>query len=165
MEMLTAFGVTKPEFLSGIALRTRLGMSVISLSGKGDPQKTFDEAEKKLYIWLKNKGVKSVGPAFGIYYLDREKVGVENVEWDACVQVEKPIETEGDIRFQILPQRRVISTTLTGGYDLIGPALKYLEQVALANEINIRRPLTEIYLKEGGKVPVTELQYFVEEKK
>jgi effector-binding domain-containing protein len=157
-----AISAEKPDFVSEVVIKTRPKMRVVSLSGRGDPMRTFDNRLKQVYEWLKGKGIKPADiPSLGIYYKNRAEVGVENVEWDACVPVNETIEAEGDLKFQMLPEAKVASTTLSGGYDLIGPALKYLEAVTKANNIKTKWPLTEVYLREGEK-PVTELQYLVE---
>jgi len=157
--------IEKPDFVSEVTVKTRPEIRVVSLSGKGDPTTTFDKRLSQVFSWLKRKGIKlAEGPTLGIYYKNRAEVGVENVEWDACVPTEGVVDAEGEVKFQTLPEGKVASVVLTGGYDLIGPALKYLEQVAKENELQIEWPLTEIYLKEG-KNPVTELQYFIKEQK
>jgi len=163
MEKLKAPEITRPEFLSETTLKTRPEMKVISLPGKGDPRVTFDKKAEKLYTWLEDREIKPVGPTLGIYYLNRDEVGVENIEWDACVPVGRDLEIEGEIKFQALPESKVASVILNGGYDLIGSALKYMEAVLEANGIKHKWPLTEIYLKEDEEL-VTELQYFVEDK-
>lgn len=160
MEKLKASEVLKPKFVSEVEIKTRPEMRVVSLPGKGDPMRAFNKKARKLYEWLSKKEIKPIGPTLGIYYLNRDEVGVENIKWDACVPVSEQVETEGEIKFQALSEAKVVSTILTGGYDLIGPALKYLEAVAQVNGVEARWPLTEIYLQEEEE-PVTELQYFV----
>jgi len=164
METLRTPTVEKPEFVSEVVIKTRPKIEVVSLAGKGDPMQTFDDKAQKLLNWLEEKGIKPAGPTLGIYYLNRDEVGVENVKWDACVPVEEPVEVEGDIRFQEFEESKVASTVLSGSYNLIGPALHYLEAVTKANGVKTKWPLTEIYLEEGEK-SITELQYFVVEKK
>ena len=165
METLKSQRVEKPEFVSEVVIKTRPEMRIISLSGEGDPMKTFDKRLAQVFSWMESRGILPVkGSTLGIYYKNRAKVGVENVKWDACVPIEEVIDTEGEVRFQTLPEKKVASVVLNGGYNLIGSALKYLEQVAEENGIQTNWPLTEIYLEEGER-PVTELQYFVKEKK
>lgn len=108
-----------------MSLLDRPEIKVFFLNGKGDPMKTFDATVGKVLAWLKSKGIKpSKALTLGIYYKNRAGVGVENVEWDACVPVEEIVEAEGNIKYQVLPKRIVSSVTLTGSYDLIGPALE-----------------------------------------
>jgi len=163
METLKSKKIEKPDFVDEVTVKTRPELKVVSLSGKGDPMETFDERLSQVFSWLKHKDIKPVeGITLGIYYKNRAKVGVENVEWDACVPVEEVVDTGGEVKFEALPKRKVASVVLTGDYNLIGPALKYLEQVVKENSLQTEWPLTEIYLKEGES-PVTELQYFVKE--
>lgn len=161
MEGLKAPNIKKPEFVSEVVVKVRPEIKVVSLSGKGDPLETFDHKISEVFSWLGDKWVQ-VGHTLGVYYKDRREVGVENVEWDACVPVDKEVKTDGELKYQILPETRVVSLMLTGGYDLIGPALKYLEAVTETNGIKTSLPLTEVYLEEGEH-PVTELQYLVKE--
>lgn len=161
MKKLKASNITRPEYLSEAILKTRPELTVVYLSGEGDPIKTFDEKLEKLYNWLNDRNIKPSGPPMGIYYLDRDEVGVENVIWDACIPINQPLELEGEIGFQILFEAEVVSVTLTGPYDLIGSALRYLKAVSEAYGIKTKWPLTEIYHKVEEE-PVTELQLFVE---
>lgn len=164
MKILKAPEIPKPKFVSEVIVKERPEIKVVSLFGKGDPMISFDKRAAEVISWLKRKGVKSVGPTLGIYYLNRTEVGVENVVWDACVPVAEPIAAESKFKFQVLPSAEMISVVLTGGYDLIGPALTYMNRVTEAREIKTRSPLTEIYLREGEE-PITELQYFIVGKK
>lgn len=164
METLNNHSIEKPEFCSEVTRKTRSVIKAVTISGKGDPMLTFDEKAAKSYRLLEQKGVKPAGHTFGVYYLNRGEVGVENVEWDACVPITEDVEFGGGMEIKQFPEAEVVATTLTGGYDLIGPALKYLEAVAQANGIKTKWPLTEVYIEEGEK-PVTELQYLVEEEK
>lgn len=150
----------KPAFVSEFEQKIRPEMKVVSLSGKGDPMFSFDEKIAAILSWLETKGIRYNKPILGIYYLHRDEVGVENIKWDACVPISNRVETEGEYKYQELPQADIVSVVLTGGYDLIGPALKWLEDQAKAKNIKIKWPLTEIYLHEGDE-PITELQCFV----
>jgi DNA gyrase inhibitor GyrI len=164
VRILNPLGAKRPDFLSEIVIKIRPELKVVSLSGRGDPMKTFDEKLSQVLSWLERKDIEPAeAPALGIYYKNRAEVGVENVEWDACIPVREMVDTEGKVKFQTLPERKVASVVLTGDYNLIGPALKYLEQVTNDNGVQTEWPLTEIYVEEGEK-PVTELQYFVKEK-
>jgi len=153
----------RPQFVSEVELKDRAAIKFVSLSGKGDPMLSFDEKRDKVLSWLKSKGLSSNGYTFGIYYLKRGEVGVKNVEWDACVPVSERVETEGDYKYQELPETKVTSVVLTGGYNLIGPALKWMESETEARGIKTRWPLTEIYIREGDNT-ITELQYFLDGK-
>ena len=161
MKTLKAPNIKKPDFVSDVSIKVRPEIKVVSLAGMGDPLETFDHKVSEVFAWLGDKWVR-VGNTLGVYYKDRRNVGVENVEWDACVPVDKEVKTEGELKYQVLLEKKVASLTLTGGYDLIGPALKYLEAVTEANGIKTSWPLTEVYLEEGER-PVTELQYLVKE--
>ena len=164
METLKNNSVEKPGFCSEVIRKMRPAIEAITVFGKGDPMLTFDEKVARVYRLLERKGVRPAGHTFGVYYLNRGKVGVENVEWDACVPITDEVEVSKGMEVKQFPQAEVVTTILIGGYGLIGPALKYLEAVARANGVKIKWPLTEVYLKEGKK-PVTELQYLVEEEK
>lgn len=155
-----SMSIEKPAFVSDFEHKTRPAMKIVSLSGKGDPMFSFDEKIASILSWLETKGLGQNKPTLGIYYLYRGEVGVENVKWDACVPISNKVETEGEYKYQELPQADIVSVILTGGYDLIGPALKWLEDQAKAKNIKIMWPLTEIYLQEGNE-PITELQCFV----
>jgi len=164
METLKNSSIERPEFCSEVARKTRPEIKAVTISGKGDPMLTFDEKAARIHRLLEQKGVKPAGHTFGVYYLNRDEVGVENVKWDACVPIIDDVEVGEDMEVKQFPETEVVATILTGGYDLIGPALKYLEKVAQANGVKVEWPLTEVYLKEGEK-PVTELQYFLKEEK
>ncbi len=164
MEILKAGSIEKPKFCSNVTRKTRPEIKAVTISGKGDPMLTFDEKAARVHRLLEEKGVKPAGHTFGIYYLNRGEVGVENVEWDACIPITDEFEVGEGMKVKQFPETEVVATTLTGGYDLIGPALKYLESVAQANGVRTKWPLTEVYIEEGEK-PVTELQYFVEKEK
>ncbi|RJQ24699.1 AraC family transcriptional regulator [Candidatus Parcubacteria bacterium] len=144
--------------------KIRPPIKVVSLSGKGDPRPQLGKEMAKIYSWLEKKGIVSVGPTFATFHTRRDEVGVENVEWDACVpiSVNSEVETKDEFRCQELPGAKVISTTLTGSYDLIGEALNCMENQAKTRGIKTKWPLTEIYWKVGEN-PVTELQYLVDE--
>lgn len=135
-------------------------MKVVSLRGKGEPLENFDPKATELLRFLQKQGIKPAGPTLGIYYDNREEVGVDNVTWDAAIPVAAEVPVAGDIKFQILKEAPVSAVTLTGGYDLIGPALKYMEAVLQNRQLKWEWPLTEIYHNEKG-IPVTELQYFI----
>ncbi len=152
--------IKKSQFVSEIELKNRPTIKLVSLSGKGDPALTFDTKMGKVLAWLKSKDLSPIGYAFGIYYLKRSEVGVENVKWDACVPVSEITETEGNFKYQELSATKVISVVLTGGYNLIGPALDWMESEAKAKGVKTKWPLTEIYIREGDE-PITELQYLV----
>jgi effector-binding domain-containing protein len=160
MEILKVPDIPRPEFVSEIVIKERPEIKAISLSGKGNPTVNFDPKAAEIFAWLERKGIKPAGHTLGIYYLKRNEVGVDNVVWDACVPVKEEIPVEGDLKFQVLPPAQVSGIVLTGGYDLIGPALKYMDNVLEAKGIKTKWPLTEVYLQEG-KEPITELQYFV----
>ena len=152
--------VDKPPFCSESEYKERPAMQVLSLPGKGDPLLTFDAKVVEILEWLKQGNMVPTGPTLGIYYLNRQEVGVEQVVWEACVPVAPVLQGKSPFRYQELPRVKVASTVLTGGYDLIGSALHYLEQVAKDQGKKISFPLTEIYLREE-KQPITELQYVV----
>ena len=164
MEILKNRSVEKPAFCSEVARKTRPDTKAVTISGKGDPMLTFDEKAARIHRLLEQRGVKAAGHTFGVYYLNRGEVGVDNVEWDACIPVEDKVEVGESMEIKQFPKAEIVATTLTGGYNLIGQALKYLEAVARVNGVKTAWPLTEVYLEEGKK-PITELQYFVEEKK
>lgn len=151
--------VEKPTFVSKFEQKIRPSIKIVSLSGKGDPMLTFDQKVAKISSWLDTRGIVRSGPILGIYYNNRTEVGVENVEWDACIPIDNKVEIEGDLKYQELPRARVVSVVLTGDYGLIGPALKWMESEATAKGIKTKWPLTEVYLREGSE-PITELQYF-----
>ncbi|MBI2314720.1 GyrI-like domain-containing protein [Candidatus Daviesbacteria bacterium] len=124
---------------------------------------SFDEKVARILYWLDSKRIAHSNPTLGIYYLYRDEVGVENVKWDACVPVSERVGTKGNFKYQKLPETKVTSVILTGGYDLIGPALKWMDSEAEARGIKTKWPLTEIYIREGDN-PITELQYLVDDK-
>lgn len=161
MKTLRAPNIGRPEFLSEVTIKLRPGIKVVSLSGKGDPLEAFEHKISKIFAYLEDKKVKA-DHALGIFYQDRRKVGVENEIWDACVSIDKEIDTNNEFKYYVLPEAKVASVILTGSYALIGQTLDYLESVTQANGIKTSWPLTEIYLEEG-KEPVTELQYFIKE--
>ena len=152
--------IKKPSFLTEVELKLRPEIKVATLEGMGEPQEYFDPKAEKLIHFLKKKGVQQLSPILGIYYLDRRNVGVKNVIWDVAIQVENNIPVENNVKFKTLTEARVSSVTLTGSYDLIGPALKYMETILQQKQIKWKWPLTEIYLREGD-IPITELQYFI----
>ena len=151
--------IKKPKFVSDVEIFVRPKMKAVFLSGTGDPLKTFDEKLEAIFDWLKSKNIKiNNKPTFGIYYKDRDKAGVENVEWDACVPLSENYKNEKKFKIKIIPKTKVINITLLGGYELIRKALDYLDKVAKGNNIKYKLPLIEIYLKES-KSPITQLQY------
>jgi len=161
MEVLKSNVIEKPKFVSDVTIKIRPEVQVISLHGKGDPMLSFDQTTVKIMEFLKGK-TKPVGHTLGIYYTNRNIVGVKNVEWDSCVPVNEKVAISGDFKLQTLPSSKIASLVLNGSYDLIGPALKYLEAVTKTNNIPTTWPLTEIYF-EGGPKFITELQYFITE--
>jgi len=163
MEILKNNSTEKPEFCSEVVRKTKPDTKAVTISGKGDPMLTFDEKAARIHRLLEQRGVKPAGHTFGVYYLNRGEVGVENVEWDACVPVADEVGVGEGMEVKHFPEAEVVATTLTGVYGLIGPALKYLETIAHANGVKTKWPLTEVYLEEGEKT-VTELQYLVEVK-
>lgn len=152
--------IKKPEFVSEVCVKDRPELKVLSVGGKGDPREAFDKKIDALLCRLSKMGVKPTGPAIGVFYSSRKRVGVENVIWDACAPVNDRFQVDGEFQFQIFPPARVASVTLTESYDLIEPALDYLEGFLLARGMSFSWPLTEIYLREGEQ-PITELQYLV----
>ena len=153
----------KPLFVSDMEQKTRPAMKVITLYGKGDPSLSFDNKLVEIHHWLKTKRISpSNTPSLGIFYKSRNEVGVENVEWDACVPVDDKVETESYFKYQELSEANVVSVILTGEYGLIGQALSWMENETKIKGIKMKWPLTEIYLKKGEN-PITELQYFIDE--
>lgn len=148
----------KPNFVSKVVQKERPKTMAITIPGQGDPLITFDNKSKKILTYLQQRNTKPTGPTFGVYYTDRRDVGVKNVKWDACVPVKAKLDILREMIIKEFPNRQVISTTLTGSYDLIGPTIEYIDIVAKENDVIIKWPLTEIYLKEGQQ-PVTELQF------
>lgn len=58
MEILKAPDIAKPEFVTELTVKERPEIKVVSLSGKGDPMKAFDEEVAKVISWLEAKGIK-----------------------------------------------------------------------------------------------------------
>lgn len=152
--------IKKPSFVSKVIRRQRLPIRAVVVSGKGDPILSFDKKASWLIDRLSEKSIRPAGPIFGMYYTDRREAGVKNVKWEACVPVAPETVLGDDLKIKEFPETEVVSTTLTGGYDLIGPALEYLEAAVEASGLKTSWPLTEVYLNEG-KTPVTELQYLL----
>ncbi len=153
--------IRKPTFVTEMEVKSRPEIKIISLKGKGEPLENFDSKAEELHLFLHQKGIEPAGPTLGVFYRDRREVGVDNVIWDAAVPVSEEIPVEGEIKFQTLEPAQISAVTLTGGYDLIGPALKYMEAVLQKQQLEWSWPLTEIYHTEG-ETPVTELQYFIQ---
>lgn len=169
---LKAPEIEKPDPVCAVWLGFRTDLAVVYLSGKGDPSKHFDPVANKLKAWLsKQKDIQVIGSLFGIYYQDRDVVGIENVCWDACIRVNQcpkqlqkhfgSMNRKG-IGFALLPKTRTISALLNGPYDLIGDALKYLKAVAKANDIEPKWPLREVYHSEDPEGQITLLEFVVD---
>lgn len=151
--------INKQPHLSDATIKHIPLRKVLTIQGLGDPIKTFDNKLSRMYKYLESKNIELPDrPSFGIYYKNRDEVSVENVVWDACVELGEQIQGTKDFVYKEIPAQTVISTILTGGYDLIGDAVHYLENIADRNNLKIKWELTEIYIKEG-KNPVTELWF------
>lgn len=149
--------IEKQTHLSDAVIKSVPQKKVLTIQGEGNPMKTFDEKLSKVYEYLEGNNIEIPNtPSFGIYYKNRDEISVENVIWDACVEVNESIQSTNNLFYKVLPKQTVISTLLTGGYDLIGDAVHYLEKVAGNNNLKIKWELTEVYIKEGEN-PVTEL--------
>lgn len=160
---LNLSSVTKEPHLSDAIIKNIPQIKVLTIQGEGDPIKTFDEKLSKVYEYLDKNNIEILDkPSFGIYYKNRDEVSVENVIWDACVEINNPIKSTDKLIYKELPNQVVLSTILTGGYDLIGDAVHYLEKVAEKSNLEIKWELTEVYIQEG-KNPVTELWFPVVE--
>jgi len=156
--------VTKQPHLSDATIKNVSQRKVLTIQGKGDPMKTFDDKLAKVYEYIEKNDVEIPNkPSFGIYYKNRDKASVGNVIWDACVEVSGTIQNANDYcTYKEIPEQLVISTILTGGYNLIGDAVHYLENIAKSNNLEIKWELTEVYIKEGEN-PVTELWFPIAE--
>ncbi len=149
----------RPKYLSKAKVTTRAKTGCLTIQGKGDPIVYFDKKIAEIYDWVERNSIKiSDNPPFGVYYRDRLKVGVENVIWDACVPVREKIESP--FKFKVFSSKKVLSTILTGGYDLIGDGIDYLESFAKKKSLKLTWPLVEVYIKEGEN-PVTKLLLFI----
>lgn len=161
MEVFKCSEIEKPNFISDVVKKQRKSINALTIEGMGDPLLTFDNKILIIKEYLKSKCIKPNGHTFGVYYLNRNDVGVNNVKWDACVPISNnKIKLSNEIKLKEFPKSNVLSTTLTGDYDLIGSALEYLNSVAKTNNITTKLPLTEIYINEGEE-PITELQLIV----
>lgn len=151
--------VAKQMHLSKAVLKNIPNKKVLTIQGEGDPMKTFDEKLSRLHEYLEKNNIEVMDkPSFGIYYKNRGEIGVENVIWDACVEINSPVKGTDKLIYKEFPNQVVLSTILTGGYNLIGDAVHYLEKVAEGSNLEIKWELTEVYIKEG-KHPITELWF------
>jgi DNA gyrase inhibitor GyrI len=152
--------MNKPNFLSEVEIKQKPRIRFLSLPGQDDPLLTFDEKTDSIISYLKEEKDDIVGNIFGIYYVDRREKGVENVKWDACIPIEDEFQVKKPFMYKELAPCKVSSIVLTGGYELIGDAIKWMEYRLREMNINTEWPLIEIYIKEGD-TPITELQYTV----
>jgi len=154
MKKVLTHNVGRPDFVGEVVLKTRPKIEALAISGSGDPMLTFDDKLDDILRLLKNH----TSLHFGIFYKNRDVVGIDNVEWDACVMTSEKINGMSSIRRIELPEIDIASITLTGPYSLIGDAIEFMKVVLSENNVEVDLPLYEMYLKEG-KNPVTELQY------
>lgn len=152
--------MNRPTFVSEVEIKDKPLTRFVCLSGEKDPMITFNPKRDFILDFLKKQNVEVIGDSFGIYYIDRRQYGVEKVKWDACVPVNQKIEVELPCMYKELPTCKVSSTILTGGYDLIGEALKWMEYRLKEMNIKTEWPLIEIYITEDD-IPITELQYTI----
>ncbi len=161
MKKLDDLSIVRPNFITQAIVKVRPRIKAILTSGKGDPRQSFEEKVQGLKWLISGRGLRPAGPAFGVYYDNPETVGIENIRWDACLPVPLILQGSADIVFREYPGVTVVSVEVTGSYDRIGMAIRYLEKVTQANSIRTSWPLTEVYLEEGEN-PLTELQFFVQ---
>ena len=150
--------MNKPLFVSEVEIKNKTLTRFVCLPGEKDPMITFNPKRDSILDFLKKQNIKVINDSFGVYYIDRRKYGVEKVKWDACVPVRQKIEVEKPFLYKELPACKVSSVILTGGYDLIGKALEWMEYRLKEMNIEAKWPLIEIYVKEED-TPITELQY------
>ena len=148
MRLIESAEFERPNYLSVAIDKQRKSINALTLSGRGDPLFTFDNTAAVIGKFIKAKGISTSGHTFGVYYLNRDIVGVDNEIWDVCFPInDLNVTSSEEIILKTFPKSHVLSTTIVGGYNYIGSALKYLNAIAKANLISVSWPLTEIYIK------------------
>lgn len=97
----------------------------------------------KVFRAAKNK---ASGDFFNLYH-DLEYSELADVE--VCVPVKSTVE-KGDIKTRVLPSENVITTIHKGSYDKLGNAYKALFDYASDNQLSVKPPIREEYIKGPG---------------
>jgi len=119
----------------------------------GEVGKLYQEIVK----WLRQKQLKIVGPPFGWFYDNPEKVPAYKLRSEVGFPFEGEAKPEGKIEIKKIPAQEVLYTVHKGPYMEVGPA--YAALFKYANEKGYT-PLgcpMEIYLNDPAQVKESEL--------
>lgn len=113
-------------------------------------KETMGNGYAALFGFLGQKQVPPVGPPMSIYY--DEEMNEDDFEVEPAVPVAGPVETEGEIKYHVLPGGKMATAMHMGPYetmkDTYEAMLKWFESEGLKPKV----PMWEIYLNDPAQV-------------
>lgn len=103
------------------------------------------------------KGLKIMGPPFGVYFNSPPEVPVEELMYEVGILYAGEAIEEGRVKIRTIPAQLVISTTYKGSYSGAGKALGKLAQYSYKNGHKILGPPMETYISDPNETPESEL--------
>jgi effector-binding domain-containing protein len=113
-----------------------------------------------LYAHIEASGVAPAGPPFVIY----GRASEPGVRWeiDVCAPIATALSSTADIKFQEMPEERIVSVIHFGPYETLGDAYKTIDSFIEENGYVASSPPREIYLSEPD-VPPELIQTLIEQ--
>jgi len=139
-----------------VKLKKTEPMQVATISHVG-PYGEVGKLYQEIAKWLRQKQLKIIGPPFGWFYDNPEKVPAHKLRSEVGIPFKGEAKPEGNIKIKKIPAQEVLYTIHKGPYSEVGPA--YAALFKYANEkgyIPLGCPM-ETYLSDPAKVPESKL--------
>jgi len=127
--------------------------TIIHVGSYGEVGKLYQEIAK----WLRQKQLKIIGPPFGWFYDNPEKVPAHKLRSEVGIPFKGKAKPEGNIRIKKIPAQEVLYMMHKGPYKEVGPAYAALFKYANEKGYIPQGCPMEIYLNDPAKVKESEL--------
>jgi len=139
-----------------VKLKKTEPMQVATMSYVG-PYGEVGKLYQEIINWLRQKQLKIIGPPFGWFYDNPEKVPAHKLRSEVGIPFEGEAKPEGNIKIKKIPATEVVCTMHKGPYNEVGPVYAALFKHANEKGYIPQGCPMEIYLNDPAKVKESEL--------
>ncbi len=114
----------------------------------------------ELFGWVMKNEIKPMGPVFGIYLDNPEKVKPESTRYEVCVPVPEETKSDPESGIAVKPfgGMQVASAMYVGAYEKVGPTYEKLAKWAVAQGYQVVWPAIEFYFSDPQTTPAESLK-------
>jgi beta-lactamase regulating signal transducer with metallopeptidase domain/effector-binding domain-containing protein len=153
---------TEPDsLLLNIQLKKTEPLDAVVLPMSGEPTPQFESAVNRLNDLLEHQNIKRMGPLFGRFFSDPEKVLPENSMWEVGVPVKAGTRAEAPLKYIQINAMQVASATVEGFRETDWVWNRFVEQIQSEGMIPCFPHAYEFYIYPSKDKPSwwrTELQ-------